>query len=111
MPAAFDAVPTVFTAARAPLDRLLLGANVALALSFAAVILSVVVGVRPPGWLDVPVAVILFVWLFATPLLAVLGGLRAHTSGWRRALAAHSVFASAWLVGMVASLFLTLVHA
>lgn len=102
-------MPSVFTAIRAPLDRFLLGANASLALGLGAVVVLAIAGIRPDGWLDAPVAVLLFAWLFATPLLAVFGGLRAHSAGWRRALAAHSVLAGVWAVGMAASL--TLVRA
>ena len=101
---------SVFTPTRSKLDRALLALNAALGALFVGALGLGVAGVRPDGWLDVPVAVVLFAWLFATPILAGLGGYRAHTSGWRRAVAAHSVLAGAWALGMAAALVLPLLR-
>lgn len=102
---------TVFTAPRSVLDQSLVAANLAvaaLALGIAAYSLA---SGGFEGGLKIPIALAMVTWLFATPLLAGLGGYRARVAGRRRAFLLHSVLGSVWAIGMTAALVLRTLHA
>jgi len=95
---------TVFTTETHPLDRGLLGANVGvLLLALAGVVFAKTFG-DFAGAAQGAIAVAVVAWMFATPLLAAFGGLRARREGRRRELIVHSALGGLWVSGMTVAM-------